>query len=218
MSSFVRVLGSADWHVTKNNDQSYYILNDHVLLDRGGAHAPAAQGGQHGPKEQLREAVRLCLTYAFWDSPDYLAEVMNKPKLVELSGGERLEVKGLLVDTISSDHAVPGVCYRVTDPVSGGSIGFTGDTRYRAEYADFFHDVDILFHECSMGEGPLPPRNEQCRHSSAIEAARVCNESGAKKLALVHCFEENREAALNKARTLTDTPVVWAEPYTVHTF
>ena len=34
---FVRVLGSCDWHPTKNNDHSHYTLSDTLLIDAGAA-------------------------------------------------------------------------------------------------------------------------------------------------------------------------------------
>ncbi|MDO4739504.1 MAG: MBL fold metallo-hydrolase, partial [Eubacteriales bacterium] len=120
-----------------------------------------------GPKEMLRSTYEKAFEYALCDSldpaPDY-----GEPTLLELSGGDALEYAGMKIETLASDHAVPGLVYRITDLESGHVLCISGDTTYRPEYGAFFRGCDLLLYECSMGRGPVDPAaNEKCRHSSA---------------------------------------------------
>lgn len=173
-----------------------------------------------GPKEMLRSTYEKAYDFAFHDNLDAEAPDYGCPKLIELSGGETLELAGLKVETTSSMHAVPGICYRVTDPATGHSAGLTGDTMYQEKYGSFFRGCDLLLHEASFGAGPIDPpeSNAHCKHSSAVEAVRVATEAQVKHLVLTHAPLPNRMPALDRARSLLDIPVDWAEPQRVFEF
>lgn len=171
-----------------------------------------------GPKATLEKAVMGALHYAFHDSSDMMAEIRRLPNIVPLSEGDSFDAGFVRAEVIASDHAVPGLCYRFTDPDTKGTACFTGDTRYQEGYGAFFRDADLLFHEVAHAEGPLSPDNHICRHSSAVEAVRVAEEAQARRLILTHAFEPRREAALEKAHSLTKIPTEWAVPGKVFEF
>ena len=133
------------------------------------------------------------------------------PEIVELAGDCEIAAPGYRIRVTDSDHAVPGLCYRITDAETGHSVGFTGDTRYRECFPEFFGGVELLLHEASFGGGPLDPvENARCRHSSALEAVKVCAEGGVKRLLLTHAYEPKRESALKTARAGLTIAVDWA--------
>ncbi len=75
---------------------------------------------------------------------------------------------------------------QVSDPPPPGpSVAYITDTRPIFNYPEEFHDVDLLIHEAMF----LHREKEEARqkyHSTAIEAARVARELGAKQLLLTH--------------------------------
>ncbi len=257
---FVRVLGSADWLPTKNNDGSSYLLNDRIMVDTGWSaaynmichdldpiapkllcfthmHADHYMGltqlilywrikkgslGEWtiaGPKQTVKAAFDRAFHYVFHDSHNVLKEVVQMPHILELSDGENFSEQGYRISVISSDHAVPGLCYRFTHLETGHTIGFTGDTRYRKQFGAFFKDCDLMLHEASFGAGPLlPEANAVCKHSSAQEAAKVAMEARVKRLLLTHAYEPKRQAAVEAARVQLSIPVDWAYPFTVVEF
>ena len=71
-------------------------------------------------------------------------------------------------------------------------------------------------HEASFGAGPVPPiADTTCRHSSAIEAARVATEANVRRLILTHTYEPKRTGAIEEAKKRLTIPVEWAMPETV---
>lgn len=172
-----------------------------------------------GPKESVKAAFDRAFDYVFHDFKGLIKEEMQMPRIIELSEGDSFEAQGYKVSVISSDHSVPGLCYRFTHLETGHSIGFTGDTRYREEFGGFFKGCDLLVHEASAGAGPLKPEsNAISRHSSALEAAQVAKEARVKHLLLTHANESKREPAVQTAKSLLDIPVAWAVPFSVAEF
>lgn len=169
----------------------------------------------YGPKDTLPRSMKQALMYVFHTEENMQESITQMPRVVELEGSGMFEMPGFEVRYMPSDHAVPGFCYRVKDLSTGHEIGFSGDTRYFDKLPEFFKNVDVLVHEVSHGAGPVDEiANSKPKHSSAREAAKVCNLSGAKKLVLTHTFAGKREAALQTARELTLVPVEWAMPGT----
>lgn len=261
--STLRILGSADWHVTAHNDNSCYLIDDCALIDACSTsimqmlnagidplnvntiffthlHADHCLGlapflhywmvrmaGEKrmgdfsdltivGHRAMLRRAVELALNIVM-DQPQSLEQaVVKMPKLVELEGECVYEHPRFHVEVMNSDHAVPGLCYRFTNRENGKVIGFTGDTKYRSEFGKFFANADALVHEASFGAGPVPPiADTTCRHSSAIEAARVATEANVRRLILTHTYEPKRAGAIEEAKKRLTIPVEWAMPETV---
>lgn len=170
-----------------------------------------------GPKATIREYVRRTLDFVFGEN--VAACVTKTPRVIELEGACEIRLAPYCIRVMDSDHAVPGLCYRITDEETGHDVGFTGDTRYQDAYPTFFGGVDLLVHEASFGAGPIvPERNAICRHSSACEAVRVCQEGAVKRLLLTHCYEPKRDEAVAEARSRLTIPVEWATPYGVYAY
>lgn len=83
-----------------------------------------------GPKTTVRRGVQRALAFVFQEElPDC---VTRMPEIVELEGDCEISALGYRIRVTDSDHAVPGLCYRIADGETGRSVGLTGDTRYRA--------------------------------------------------------------------------------------
>lgn len=172
-----------------------------------------------GPRATVRDAVERSLAFVFFDAPSLADCVTRMTEIIELEGDQEIELTNYRLRAMNSDHAVPGLCYRIEDEKAGGAVGFTGDTRYKKAFGGFFADVDLLAHEASFGAGPVDEAvNARCRHASAQEAVRVCREAGVGHLLLTHAYEPKRQGALDLARSQLDIPVDWAQPYEVYPF
>lgn len=168
-----------------------------------------------GPKETIRRFIDKTLDFVFDDKRESC--IMKMPRILEVGDGDTFDFLPYQIRVGAGDHAVPDVVYRVTDSESGHAVGFTGDTRYLPSFPAFFREVDLLLHEASFGAGPVEPAsNAVCRHSSAQEAVKVCQEGRVKSLLLTHTYEPKREAALAEARRRLTIPVEWAVPH--HTY
>lgn len=170
-----------------------------------------------GPKATVRETVMRTLHFVFGSEEGVRACVTEMPQIIELEGDTQMDLLGYQIRVMDSDHAVPGLCYRITDRETGHAIGLTGDTAYLPAFGTFFKNVDLLVHEASYGAGPTDAVNPS-RHSGAYEAAQVCKEAQVKSLLLTHTYEPKREAALGEARKQLTIPVQWALPYEKFTY
>lgn len=172
-----------------------------------------------GPKATVRAGFERAVNFVFHDSRDFRAEVRELPTIVEIGGSGSYETGDFRIEAIDADHAVPALCYRLTDKKTGRCVGFSGDTRYLPGFGEFFRDVDMLVHEVSFGSTECTEENNGlCRHSSSFDAARVCRESGAKKLLCSHTTLTRREDALRVAKEHVNVPVEWAMPYNCFEF
>ncbi len=172
-----------------------------------------------GPKATVRAAVDRTLAFLFHDASSLDSCIKKMPTIVELEGDSKIEIPGFTIRAMNSDHAVPGLCYRITDVKTEHCVGFTGDTRYQSAFTHFFAKADMLLHEASFGAGPVDEAaNSKCRHSSTQEAVRICKDAGVKHLLLTHTYEPKREAALLEARRQLTILVDWAMPYQVFSF
>ncbi len=67
----------------------------------------------------------------------------------------------------------------------GRSIGYSGDTRPSKSLTRFFAGVDLLIFDSTFSPKDSDKAVER-KHSTALEAARVAKQAGAKKLVLTH--------------------------------
>lgn len=172
-----------------------------------------------GPKETVRAGFERTLNFILHDSQNLKEEIAEMPEIIEMGEGDTFITGKYTIQSIKSDHAVPGIVYRITDNVTNAILGITGDTQYRKEFGPFLVDCDLLVHESTFGKGPIvPEENIYCKHSSAIEAAKVAKESNAKHLLLVHTCTERRKESVERAKSMLSIPVEWAKPFSIYDF
>ena len=71
-----------------------------------------------------------------------------------------------------------------TEKATGKVLAMSGDTAYGPALAPFFAGCDLLIHEFSGGLTDMT--GLPTKHSSALDAAKVARDAGAKRLAMVH--------------------------------
>lgn len=151
-----------------------------------------------GPAGEIELVVRLAQEFL---QAGRFAPVRYEPQLIPLRAGDTYTDPNFVLTTCASLHPVPGLCYRFLDADTGRVIAFTGDTAYHPAIPAFLHRADLLIHEASYGASAAPAANASL-HSGAPDAARVAVESGAKRLALIHCPRTRQEAALPAAQAV----------------
>lgn len=211
------------WHVTDRLRQSGYtpagihtlcfthMHHDHVMALPAFLYERYAQGtagalciyGPHTVRRPVEDATRFLQQDAYWPEA-------RRPTVLTLSPGDAFETEHLTITTIASDHAVPGLCYRVEDKRSGVILGFGGDGAYREELGAFFAKCDVLVHEFSFGLEK--PRENRQRHSDIADAARVAQAAGVRMLCPVHGPAEQRKACEARAKALYSGEVHWPGP------
>jgi len=97
----------------------------------------------------------------------------------------------------------------VTYLKSGKKIVYTGDTMYSNETVGAAKDSDLIFHEAMFIEEHRQEANAN-KHSTAIDAAKVAKESGAKKLVLFHISNRYKDMKLleDEAKTVFENTTV----------
>jgi len=131
---------------------------------------------------------------------DRYPELNYAIEVTDLRGGESLDLCGLRVTTCPALHAVPGICYRFDD-ADGASVVFSGDTSYTPALVELARGASLLVHEASHGAASARG-DKRWGHSGAPDAAEVARQAGVARLALVHCGEANRPAALQAAQAI----------------
>ena len=64
--------------------------------------------------------------------------------------GDELEIAGLEIAVGRAFHPIDARCYRVSDPATGASVVFSGDTFYHQGLSLFAKDCDVLVHEAAV--------------------------------------------------------------------
>jgi ribonuclease Z len=97
----------------------------------------------------------------------------------------------------------------VTYPKAGKKVVYTGDTMYSDETVEVAKEADLLFHEANFMEEHRKEADED-KHSTALDAAKVAKESGAKKLVLFHISNRYKDMKLieDEAKTVFENTVV----------
>ena len=117
---------------------------------------------------------------------------------------EMLECDGWRVERAPSFHVPESRAYRFRED-GGGSIVFTGDTRYDPALARFAAGCDILVTECSLPYS-VPG------HMTPGDAGRLAMDAGAGRLVLVHLYPPcDDEDIVPLVRKYFDGPVTVGE-------
>ncbi|MBX5490139.1 MAG: ribonuclease Z [Chloroflexi bacterium] len=95
-----------------------------------------------------------------------------------------LETADFRVWTTPGDHSVPSVAVRV-EAKAGGAVVYSSDTRPCATVRELARGATLLVHEATFlgHDAELAARHA---HSTGAQAARLAQEAGVRRLALVH--------------------------------
>jgi len=151
----------------------------------------------YGPAGQVGRVAEDAQRYLQFDR---YKELNFDIEVHEVHGGDALEVAGLRVRTCEGRHSVPALCYRVEN-AGGSSVVFSGDTAWNPGLIELSAGAGLLVHEASYGAKSVR-EDEEWGHSGAPDAAEVARRAGVGRLALVHCGESARPAALAAARAI----------------
>lgn len=181
-------------------EQMTHLFISHFHVDHVGELAALFFAFRYGMKSLRNEPLAVI-------GPDGLDRVMDALKLAY---GERLfEPKfpvavqiikpgecvklgpGSALSVAKTPHTPESLAVRIES--GGGALGYTGDTAFSEELADFFSGADVLISECSFRE----PR-EGVPHLSAREAALLASRAGASRLIVTHFYFEVDEPALKQ--------------------
>jgi ribonuclease BN (tRNA processing enzyme) len=130
------------------------------------------------------------------------------PELVE---GSR-QIGPFMLQTQSVTHSLHSYAFRVTqvdDPMAPGLV-FSGDCGRAEDLLPLIQTGDTLLCEAFWStQEPIPGAN----HLTAVEAAGVARDGGARELVLTHILEAyDPQAALAAASAVFDGPTHLAEP------
>lgn len=151
-----------------------------------------------GPKPDISLVVERALSFL---RHDQFPEVAALPRVVALQAGDTFATARLNVTTAPTVHPVVGLCYRFEDRQTGAVVVVTGDTAFHRPLATHARGADLLVHEASRGPGESLP-NARGGHSGALDAARIAQEAGAKRLVLTHYPQAARAAVTTAAQAL----------------
>ena len=175
--------------------------------------------GEKKPKRPLRifgpagEIGRVVADGQRYLQFDRYPELHFAIEVAELRGGESVELCGLRMTACPARHAVPGLCCRFDD-AAGASVVFSGDTTWTPALIGLARGAGLLVHEASHGPNSVRD-DKRWGHSGAPDAAEVARHAGVARLALVHCGESNRAAALAAAQAIFPASFLPAEGETL---
>jgi ribonuclease Z len=135
---------------------------------------------------------------------------LERPGIFDIKKANRLGIpEGKLYKQLQSgmDIVVNGRMVRSSDVVGprrpGRKIGISGDTRPTEKLSRFFENCDLLIFESTYADD-LRYKAIENFHSTAAEAAKLANQSGARKLVLTHFSTRYRQSKqlLEEARLI----------------
>ncbi len=151
-----------------------------------------------GPMDDIDRVVLLSCRFL---QTDRFPDLESMPDVYPLCPGESYEDDEFRIETCATKHPVQGLCYRYQDRASGGIASFTGDTAYFPPIAEHVRGSGLLIHEASHGRNEVE-NGCSSGHASALDAARIARVAGVRKLALIHCPEDQQAVSVAAARTI----------------
>lgn len=88
-------------------------------------------------------------------------------------------------DFTTADGRVVPHAELVIQPMPPRSYAYCSDTKYKESTAEYVRDVDLLYHEATFPHS-MKARARETYHSTALQAAKVAKEAGAKQLIIGH--------------------------------
>ena len=109
----------------------------------------------------------------------------------ELPSGGEMKIRGdATLNWIGLTHPGGSLGYRIDWP--DRSLAYITDTTAPGNYDAFIQNVDVLIHECYFPD-EMNDWAQQTGHSSSTAVAKVAQQSGAKRLYLVHADPQRPE-------------------------
>ncbi|MGH9978484.1 MAG: ribonuclease Z [Nitrososphaeraceae archaeon] len=125
---------------------------------------------------------------------------LERPGIFNINRAVQLGIpEGKLYKQLQSgtDIVINGSIVRSSDVVGprrpGRKIGISGDTRPTDKLCKFFENCDLLIFESTYAE-ELGQKAIENFHSTAAEAAKLANQSGARRLVLTHFSTRYRQS------------------------
>lgn len=171
--------------------QDHYIGLPQLLFYIGLRKRPGLPLNIAGPSENLLRIVEAA--DAFLQVPRFPELAVNR-KLVPLAAGDKFETPELQFDTFAARHTSgtnkveQALVYKITDKASGACAVFTGDTHHHPPIAEFAKGASLLIHDGV--------------HTASKDAARIAQQAGVKKLALIHYPRSRAAQILAEARAV----------------
>ncbi len=118
-----------------------------------------------------------------------------------------MSFKGFMARTITVDHSVPTVAYRLD--FKDVSLCYVTDTRPIPRVSEFCRGVNLLIHDASFS---IQDKDlaEEYGHSTAYDAASIAADAGVEMLVLYHISPRYKDklALLNEARKIFENSFI----------
>lgn len=144
-----------------------------------------------GPSDHLEHVVKAA--FEFLQLPRF-PQLAVDYRLFPLRAGDTCELPDLHLETCAANHISgknqpeQALVYKATDKTTRASFVFTGDTSYHPPIAQFAKGTPLLIHD-------------GC-HTSPKDAARIAQQAGVGRLALIHYAQERAARVLAEAQAV----------------
>ncbi len=158
-----------------------------------------------GPAEDIERIVAQAKVYLDWEKLGWWppnVEVVGLAPDTEFTAGE------FTVSTAHTSHAIVGLAYRFSDSRTGRQIGISGDTGYLPAWAEYFHGVDLLVYEATLGLEDPP---SDVGHSNVYQAGTIARDAGVGRLYLAHTPPRDKTGILAAGREIFPQ-TYWPDP------
>lgn len=161
-----------------------------------------------GPQDDIERVVDLALQFL---QAGLFFGKQCIPTVIPLRPGQVYESEMFRLETHDTIHPVQGLCYRFEDQRTHKVFSFTGDTAYHPRLANHIRGSELLIHDASLGPIAADPSDNSTMHSGAIDAARLANDAGVKRLVLIHGMRSTAQACVTMASQVFSGSVLWPE-------
>jgi ribonuclease BN (tRNA processing enzyme) len=124
---------------------------------------------------------------------------------------DSLQIGEIGIDFAPTQHPMPAWAMRIAHAGAERSIGYTADTGPITNLGAFFRGAETLVCEATLLDSTVSPMDRS--HLTAAEAGRLASTCDAKRLVLIHFWEElGSDRLLATAATTFDGPIELAWP------
>ena len=142
---------------------------------------------------------------------------MAKVDAKDVAPGKVYTGKDWEVTAAVAEHAQPWLdCLSYRLDSSEGSFVFTGDTRACQSVVDLARGADVMLCMCADSQERIDLTGLNKKNSGHLDAARMAQEAGVKKLALVHlgpaiCHHGEMERVIAATKSVFDGELIFTE-------